>query len=428
MKIRCSFLFLMLLFLLACEGEKIDFSIINRSIKVNARIDGVKTRATNDTWSEGDAIGIYMIAAGEAPSAESVLVKNAKYTTQGDGGFNPATVANDVKFPINGSNVDFIAYYPHGTINAAFEYSIDVTDQSNQAVIDLLYSDNSKNLNKNSAFVDLSFSHQLSKIIVNLKTIDGSALINPSVTIKGIRTRGFFSLADKTQRVTATKGNIEMKMNSSGVMAEAIVLPTAALAGITLEIVNGDYGYVYDLSSAENVTSFQSGYKHTYTITLDTRAPLSAVATISNWMDGPNEKVTIVKDFKVYKPVGAGTQENPYTIEDARNISPVNGVWVKGFIVGHYTGTSVGSFSNDITNPEIIKETSVALAVSATEANATRTYPIQLSTNDLKAVLSLKSKPENLGKEVKVKGNIANYYSAIGMTGVSAYEFITADP
>ena len=49
MKTTSLILFLMLALLLSCEGERIDYSIINRSINVNARIEGSKTRATNDT-------------------------------------------------------------------------------------------------------------------------------------------------------------------------------------------------------------------------------------------------------------------------------------------------------------------------------------------------------------------------------------------
>ena len=425
MKTNHLLLFLMLSFLFSCEGERIDFSIIDRSIRVKARIDGVKTRAANDTWSEGDGIGIYMITAGEALSAESVLAKNAKYVTEGDGAFNPAAVAHDVKFPIDGASVDFIAYYPHGTVSAAFEYSVDVTKQTDQAAIDLLYSNNATDLNKNSASVDLNFSHQLSKIIVHLRTIDGSVLKDVSVTIKGVDTKGKFSLADKSQ-TTSGKGNIEMEMSGDGVSAEAIVLPTESLEEATLEIINGEYGYVYDLNSAVNITKFESGYKYTYTIELDTRLPLSATASVSDWLDGPSEMATVVKDFEVYQPVGGGTLENPYTVEDARNLRPTNGVWVKGYIVGYYSGTTIGSFSNDLTDTIKIKTSSLALAESPAETNGSKTASISLPTGKIRDNLNLKTNPENLGKGVILKGNIGPYYGAGGMPDVTAYEFIPA--
>lgn len=423
MKTNHLLLFLMLPFLLACEGERIDFSIINRSIRVNACIDGVRTRVSNDTWTEGDAIGIYMVTAGNGLTEGSVRAKNAKYVTEGDGTFNPISVSHDVKFPIDGTNVDFIAYYPHGTVSAAFEYAVDVTDQTDPSAIDLLYADNATDLNKNSPSVDLSFTHQLSKLVVYLKTIDGSALMNTAVTIKGTNTQGVFSLADKSQTASA-KGDIAMRMSDDGASAEAIVLPAESLADATLEIINGEYGYVYDLNSSTIITSFKSGYKYTYTIELDTRYPLSATATIADWLDVPGETATVPKDFKVYKPVGEGTPENPYTLEDARNVSPASGVWVKGFIAGYYTGNTVTSFTNDLTDSTKIKITSLALAELPGETSGSKTFPVSLPLGEIRDRLNLRTHPDNLGKEVKIKGNISTYYGATGLANVTAYAFI----
>lgn len=417
-------LLLSVLFLTACEGEKIDFSAFKRSIKVSAHIAGAKTRAIDDTWSEGDAIGIYMITAGQTLSAESVLEKNAKYITEGNGVFNPATVANDVKFPLDGSVVDFISYYPHGTISSTFEYSIDVTDQSNQATIDLMYSNNAKGLN-NGQSVNLGFSHQLSKVIINLQTTEGVLADDVSVTLKGMNTKGKFSLIDGTLTSSSSKANIKMKVSGDKKFAEAIVIPTATLTNITLEIINGDYGYVYELSSSDIVSEFESGYKYTYTITLDTRAPLSATATISNWTSAPQVEATVAKNFKVYQPVGAGTEENPYTVEDAQNISPVNGVWVKGFIVGGFTGTSYSSFINDMSDTTIVRNTALALGALQTESSPDKIFPVQLPSGEIRDALNLKSNPENLGKEVLVKGNIGTYLGAPGMPSTSAYQFVS---
>lgn len=426
---NCYFiLILMLSFLYSCEGDKIDYSVINRSIKVNARIDGANLRAANDVWTEGDNIGIYMLSSGQPLSTESVLAKNAKYITEkGDGFFYPASKAEEVKFPIDGANVDFISYYPHKTISTAFEYAIDVTDQSNQGNIDLMYADNPKGLNKNSSSVDFSFSHQLSKIIVKLKTADNTPLSGVQITVKGMNSKGKFSLVNKSL-TTSTKANIKMKVSDDGAIAEAILLPTEDLAGITFEIINGDYGYVYSLSSAVNIGKFESGYRYTYNITLDTSSPLKVTAAITDWTNGPSEDATVERDFKVYEPIGEGTQENPYTITDARNLSPVNGVWVQGFIVGHYTGNTVSSFSTDVSSPETIKNTILAMAESSTETEGKNTFPLQLPSGDIRVALNLQDHPENVGKEIKVKGNVLTYYGGIGMTGTSAYEFISAEP
>ena len=225
MKINYLFLFLMLPFLFSCEGEKIDYTIINRSINVYARIDGMNTRATNSEWAAGDAIGIYMVTAGEVLSAESALARNAKYSTQGDGIFTPTTIANDVKFPIDRANVDFIAYYPQGTVTAAFGYSLNVTDQSNQATIDVMYSNNEVGRNSAHPEITLRFAHKLTKLVFNIApSVAGTDLSGLNVKLVNFNPRGTMLLADGSVSYTNAKGDIRLKVSEDGKTAEAIVI------------------------------------------------------------------------------------------------------------------------------------------------------------------------------------------------------------
>lgn len=420
----------MLSFLLACEGERIDFTIINRSVKVNAYIDGVKTRATNDSWSDGDAIGIYMITAGEGLSAESVLAKNAKYTTQGDASFSPATVAYDIKFPMDGSNVDFIAYYPQGTIGADFGYSLNVTDQSNQTAIDVMYSNNVFSKNSANPNIDLQFSHKLSKLVFNFTpAVAETDLSGLTARLVDFNTQGKLLLTDGSITSTSTKGNILLKMAADGKTGEAIILPTLDLTDKKLIIEHGLDGYEYDFITAENISNFNSGFKYTFNLTLDPIeiVSVSASATILPWSEGPSETATLNKKYNTYQPVGAGTQEDPYTIADARKLSPLNGVWVKGYIVGYYTGNKFGTFSNDLSDLENVKDSSLAMAISPNETTASNTFPIQLPPGTIRDALNLKANSEYLGEEIKIKGNVGSYYGTIGMPNVSGYEIMVEE-
>ena len=433
MKTNYLLLSLMLAFLFSCEGERIDYSIFNRSIQVNARIDGAKTRATNDEWADGDAIGIYMVTAGEVLSAESGLEKNAKYTTQGNGVFNPTTPANDVKFPMDGSNVDFIAYYPHKTIPASLDYSIDVSNQSNQAAIDIMYSNNVTGKNSSSPEVVLQFSHKLTKLVFNIApSVAGTDLSGLHAKLTDFNPSGKLSLKDGSVTATSTKKDIRLKVSADGKTAEAIVIPTTDLTGKKLIIEHGAVGYEYVLSAAENIKEFNSGFRYTYNLTLDPNVAIvsvSAAATISAWSEGPTETVTLNKNYNAYQPTGAGTQENPYTVVDAKNSWLEEGIWVQGYIVGYYTTSAVSSFSTDLSNPENVKDTALALAASPTETVGSNTFPVQLPTGAIRTALNLKTNPGNLGKEIKIKGNSGTYYGSIGMpSGISAYEFITVEP
>lgn len=422
MRVSHFYFILMTAFLFSCESSPLDYTALNRSIEVSAHIEGVKTRASNNTWDAGDVIGIYMKTAGEELSAESALYKNAKYTTSGDGNFTPQTLANNVKLPLDGSSVDFISYYPQGTVNAAFEYNVDVKDQSSQAAIDLMYSDNATGLNKESPAVNLSFSHQLSKILVNLNTTGEKLLDDVTITIKGMNTKGKFSLIDKSL-TGSSKSNIAMLISNDFTTAEAIVLPVETLSGITFEITSELDGYTYTLSDAVNITEFEPGYKYSFTLTLDTRAAVSAIATIEDWTTGPSESSIIDKTFDVYIPVGDGTEENPFTIEDAMNLTDLSGVWVQGYIVGYYSGTTPSSLTDDVNDPET-KTTHLAIAATANETSGVNTVSVQLPTGNIRESLNLKDNPDNLGKEVMIKGTLASYLGTSGVNPTSDFQFV----
>ncbi|MDK2969894.1 MAG: hypothetical protein PWQ65_1001, partial [Bacteroidota bacterium] len=112
-----------------------------------------------------------------------------------------------------------------------------------------------------------------------------------------------------------------------------------------------------------------------------------------------------------------GSSENPYTIEEAKGNMGEKDVWVKGYIVGYYSGTSYSSFVNNAES--VTKNTNIALASSATETDPAKTFPVSLSAgSDIKDVLNLQEHPENLSKEILIKGDLESYYGTVGMKTV----------
>lgn len=414
----------------ACESGDYDLSI-NKSIKFSAQIEQSQTRATDDKWDKGDAIGIYMKENGDPLDAGTVIAKNAKYTTTGNGMFTSQSSTHDLTFPLDKSKVDFVAYYPYGSVNSAFEYSFNLTDQSNQGAIDLLYSNNARGLNSSSAAVELNFDHKLAKMVVNLAKTGGS-INNVSVTIKGMNSKGKLSLTDGSVTST-TKANIKMKANSKDAVAEAIVMPAESLDGIELEILNGKDGYRFKLSDAVNIKSLEAGYKHTYDITLDDTpgGGISASASISKWAEGPKESVTLPKDFEDETGGGntggetEGDAGEVFSIEQARELEGKKDVWVEGYIVGYYTGSTYKSFTNDLSGNTKISESNLALAQSPDEDAAENTFPVELPDKDIRYELSLYDYPDNLGRKVKVKGNLETYFGLTGMKATKDYVFLT---
>lgn len=427
MKRNYTYIVLLIAVLLtSCEAGNIDPSILDNSIKANGFIKELTTRATKTQWTSGDNIGIYMIEADKSLSDVSVLEKNIKYTTTGDGKFKPASNANTIKFPSDGEKVDFIAYYPYGSISNTFLYSIDVSNQENQEAIDFMYSCNETGLDKSSGSVNMTFCHMLSKIEINIKFKDGVKPENVTATIKGINTKGKFSLIDESLTASA-KGNVKMKTNSKGDNAEAILIPTDDLRGASIEIINDNYAYIHDLELSSAIKSFESGVKTSYTLTIDPESDNVSIVVnpnsgISDWKEGPTEEATLGKDHLVTdKENGSndgnndGSKEKPYSITEAQKLEGERNMWVKGYIVGYYTGITVKTFSNDMSEDIDIKETCLAMAASPDETNGEKTFPVSLKSGNMRDELNLNSNRDILGTEVAIKGHIDTYFGTIGL-------------
>ena len=106
----------------------------------------ITTRMTNETWETDDHIGIFMVKTGEPLSSESVVnnASNMKYTFSSGNAFEPDTENDRMYYPSKQA-VDFIAYYPYRAVTDN-QLSFDITRQQNPSSIDLLYSDNLKNI------------------------------------------------------------------------------------------------------------------------------------------------------------------------------------------------------------------------------------------------------------------------------------------
>ena len=372
-------------------------------INVNASIHNVQTRAANATWTADDAIGIYMKKAGTMLSA-SPLSQNVKYVTDGTSVFAP--VNEGICFPIDGSDVDFVAYYPFQSTINNFVYPVDVSDQSNLPAIDLLYSDNAAALNSGNADVNLNFVHRLSKVTVNLKHEDASFnLTGAAVKITGAGTLADFNLEDGSLSEPQATGDVAFKVSADGSTAQAILLPVADLTGKSLVVSTASNVYAFPLDEGLSITSFEKSTQYTYNITLSTGTIATYGAAIADWTSGPSEDVEV--ESTGTPPATGGTFENPYTIEEAVANQGLMDKWVKGFIVGYYRTNTYRSFTTDI--DEETSSSNIALAALVTETDSTKTFPVQLSVDEVKVLLNLHDHPENIGKEVLVRGDLEKY-------------------
>jgi hypothetical protein len=115
--------------------------------------------------------------------------------------------------------------------------------------------------------------------------------------------------------------------------------------------------------------------------------------------------------------VGDGSEDNPFVIGDLKQMTedtyPSDPVWVKGYILG---SAKSGSALND-------SENNVDSNIAIGEATTAEFVPVALAANtDARAMLNVKDNPDNIGKEVKVHGQIMKYFSVTGVKNLDAFE------
>lgn len=124
---------------------------------------------------------------------------------------------------------------------------------------------------------------------------------------------------------------------------------------------------------------------------------------------------------------GKGTKENPLTIDEIRAIPTPDknagtpGWWLKGYIIGYYSGQNASSATlGAITNPDT-QRTNLMLATSASETNVSNGFPVQLPTGAIREALNLYDNPDLIGKEVILCGTYEKYFGIAGLKSLTEY-------
>lgn len=272
----------------------------------------IQSRVSGNTWNANDEVGIYMMNAGSG--IEAATAQNKKYIAQTNGTLTAAP-GNGIYLPESGS-VDFIAYYPYTTSVSGNKLAVNVSDQSNPAAIDLIYSNGTKGVAATTATtISLGFTHQLTKVTLNV-TKDGTieTLNGLGVNIKGISTEGEFNLADGTLTATAGTNNkdVAMYIDAQGTTATAtaIILPTAASTdqtSLNLTFNLNGQSFTHTISDA---SIFEKGTNVSFNanLSINNGKPVVTVgnATISKWTEKPSGNINV--DFD------GGTQPGGETV------------------------------------------------------------------------------------------------------------------
>lgn len=273
------------------ENEPTDRTDGPVPVEFRASVGVTETRAIDQTWSQADAIGIFMVKAGESfvPEHISEGAENIRYVvdaTSTPGAFKPD--GTTIYYPMDDSKVDFYAFCPQRSVTKEettmhYLYAINVATQTDQEALDLLYSNDVKGKKKTDKTAALTFNHQLCKVILTVEPGKGVSVGDMSgltVKVNAQNPTATFDLtAGALKTDAANSADIILFKKADTYIYEAILLPDVATSRtFEFNLNNGhDAPFTWVMEKA-----LTAGNKYTYTVKLN-RTGVEVTGEIKAW-------------------------------------------------------------------------------------------------------------------------------------------------
>ncbi len=297
---------LLALTLYSCE-EKADIPAEKVPVTILAGID---TRAMDNKWQEGDAIGVTMYREGEETCLDGSF--NIGYVTGQEGShFSPISGDAILYYPADGATVFFKSYYPYKEDLPEDQlYPVELKDQQSLPAIDLMTAIHPQGVSKSSPVVYMQFYHRLTKLIFILQFQDGTSgnYERYDLVVKGMQTSGSYDIVREMLWVDeADTGAIHIPLREEEMENEetnkrtGIVFPRAAGSGVTVELTTPG-GSSYS-GSMDRELELEEGYQYIIRVVIDNSGDpnptpnpnpnpgdpvplILQVVTIEPWKDG----------------------------------------------------------------------------------------------------------------------------------------------
>ena len=247
--------------------------------------DHVATRAANNSWAEGDKIGITTLRQGVSKYV------NMEYTTEnGDGVFT----GNTMYFQDKTEPVTFTAYYPftgtEGTAPGNIEANTDAANQTSdkQTDIDFLW-DQKTSIKGSDPKVNFKFAHKMSKLTLTFKNGTGADVSKiTSYDIEGLTLDGTFdpTTGEATVKSDADATKLTMTVSNvvSGVSVPSLILFPQATGNHTVMLyIHTNDGQKYGCKLGFSGGEMASGNDYRFTITVNKTGLDVETSTIHDW-------------------------------------------------------------------------------------------------------------------------------------------------
>ena len=283
----------------ACANEE-DGIGNNGPVAATVQADIVKnvTRATTgDTWSNNDAIGVYVTSTGNTTG------DNKKYvTTNGDGTFEAADNNNIIYFKDN-KETTFSAYYPYSEslTDGKMDWNMAEVKANQPCMADVLFASGAT-ASKASPTVNFTdaehrFKHCMSLVEFKIKPGQGVKYNNYKfnrLELKGIFRSGKFDTRTGSVETAGDRGPIILNFDDVSFESEKsfayIMLPQNLESNkmdieIYLLLNDSEVKYTTPITPSTN-GQFEGGKKYTYNITVKNTGITIENANIVPWGNG----------------------------------------------------------------------------------------------------------------------------------------------
>ncbi|MDR0892402.1 MAG: fimbrillin family protein [Mediterranea sp.] len=235
--------------------------------------DGAQqTRVSGTTWSNGDAIGLFM-DGGEGYA-------NMKWTTGGDGNFAPADDTQRMYYPYNNLQVGFKAYYPYQQKAQKLTDALAWEVQTNQLQEGLTKSDlmwaQATGASSAKPEVQLPFTHRLSLLTVEVTKDDDvpvEDLTNLQVKLVGAAIDGSLNLKTGAFTLGSKHSDIDFNTVTPQQRFNAVIPPQGVATTGTVKFVftntlnQNTYTYIVP-GGSKGGHRWDAGVNYTYKLKL----------------------------------------------------------------------------------------------------------------------------------------------------------------
>ncbi len=279
--------------LASCSNDLSQPTAEDTPIRIQANVGGITTRAAHNllesSFGDGDAINVIISENQTNKQKPSGASYSPMVYTHNGSQFNAETTQY---FPSNGNGIDVWGVHPSTVTASSTEFSIadDQTSDANYKNSDLMFAQKLENQTKGNP-INLSFSHKLSKIIVNLEKetgVDGN-LTNAEIKLTNVVKKTALTVSGDNgitlgdlSSVPEDKGELTIGKYATNGTAAIVIPQSTSSMKFKVTLANGGS---YTANMPNTTTQFETNKKYIFTLKLKANG-ISISADINDWGEG----------------------------------------------------------------------------------------------------------------------------------------------